>query len=78
MIKKASEGFIFVRRFVGSSNGHFGNEPANLQGHKISLMIGYLLIIKLNLAFDLQARMFMFLNKNIDNVGCRLVFNCPP
>ena len=47
MIKNASEGFIFVRRFVGSSNGHFGNEPANLQGHKISLMIGYLLIIKL-------------------------------
>ena len=78
MIKNASEGFIFVRRFVGSSNGHFGNEPANLQGHKISLMIGYLLIIKLNLAFDLQARMFMFLNKNIDNVGCRLVFTCPP
>ena len=53
MIKNASEGFIFVRRFVGSSNGHFGNEPANLQGHKISLMIRYLLIIKLNLTFDL-------------------------
>ena len=41
---------------MGSSNGHFGNEPANLQGHKISLMIGYLLIIKLNLAFDLQSQ----------------------
>ena len=41
---------------MGSSNGHFGNEPANLQCHKISLMIGYLLIIKLNLAFDLQSQ----------------------
>ena len=38
---------------MGSSNGHFGNEPANLQGRKISLMIRYLLIIKLNLTFDL-------------------------
>ena len=56
MIKIKSEGFIFVRRFVGSSNGHFGNEPANLQGRRISLMIGYLLIIKLNQTFDLLSQ----------------------
>ena len=56
MIKNACEGFKFIRWFLGSSNGHFGNEPANLQSHKISLMIGYLLITKLNLAFDLQSQ----------------------
>ena len=56
MIKIKSEGFIFVRRFVGSSNGHFGSEPANLQGRRISLMIGYLLIIKLNQTFDLLSQ----------------------
>ena len=53
MIKNASEGFIFVRKFVGSSRGHSGNEPANLHGHKVSLMTENLLIIILNLTSNL-------------------------